>query len=190
MGKQTALSLFDKGSLKETTESGIIFTSSTEPVTNKNGVIVGSKTVVKLAKASDARDRLQLKGKANQDEWTEEQRKAKVLAFRKLKAHLLTLDETRLGLIRFQEKTGADGLLDMSFRIKEQPQKPTLLTPEQVAKAWGISLAEAMEKLSAAGLTPRGTVEVQSEVVPAKAISEGTQETANEAANTEKQAGE
>ena len=190
MGKQTALSLFDKGSLKETTESGIIFTSATEAVVNKAGVVVGSKTVVKLAKASDARDRLQLKGKANQDEWIEEQQKAKVLAFRKLKAHLLTLDETRLGLVRFQEKTGADGLLDMSLRIKEVPQKPTLLTPEQVARAWGIPLAEAMEKLKAAGLTPRNTVEVQSEVLPPKEITAGVKEVAKEAEATEAMAGE
>jgi len=189
-----ALALFDYAGLALSSDTaGTVFTSETKPVLNKEGKQVGSTTTLKLRKATEARETLQLKGKDNKEEWERQQKLARVYAFKRTMAHLASLDADQLGLMRFSQKTGADGLLDMSLRIKQVRLKEDAHTLDEIIDAFfpNMPREEAREKALAmfakSGTRPKG-MDVSSEVVPPKAITEGVEDLQKEAIETERQA--
>lgn len=186
--KNNALTLFDYAGLALGTDAvGTVFVQEKKPILNKDGKQVGSVTITKLNKVSDARTNLQLKGKENNEEWLRTQQQARVYAFRRIKQHLNAMDENRLGLMRFSEKRAADGLLDMTMRIKEVPLKQSEYSIEDIMRGFECTREEAILRMAKAGLRPRST-EVESEVVPPPQISDGIAELQKEAEFTDKQA--
>jgi hypothetical protein len=154
------------------------------------GVIVGRKSVVKQTKQADARTVLSLKGKDNQPQWEMTRREAERFGANIIRNRLATMDWDKVGLKRFAETIGKDGLTVLDIKLKELPIKEASITLEQAVEAWkGIMTREqVIEMFAKAGIRPKGVnVEVKSEVVPPAQLSEGVKEVAKEAAATEKQ---
>lgn len=159
------------------------------------GTIVGRKTVMKQGKQSDVRTALSLKGKDNQTQWEMTKREAEIFAAGVVMRRLATLDMSRIGLKRYSERVGADGLTTFDIKLKAHAVKEAAITLEQAIEAWPHMTREQIVKMFAmAGIRPKGmtvNVDVNSTPIEPKALpqpSEGVKDLQKEADATDKAA--
>lgn len=176
----------DKGEVVKTQDPAVVARMVAE-----GGTIVGRKSVVKQVKQTDARTALQLGGKINQGRWDMTKREAEMFAARAIRARLAVMDWDRVGLKRFSETIGKDGLTVMDIKLKELPLKEASITLEAAVLAWKgkYTREQVIEMFALAGIKPKGVnvdVNIQSEVVPPQQISEGMKEVIAEADATDK----
>jgi len=156
------------------------------------GTIVGRKTVMKQGKQSEVRTALSLKGKDNQAQWEMTKREAEIFAAGVIMRRLATLDMSRIGLKRYSERVGADGLTTFDIKLKAHAVKEAAVTLEQAIAAWPHMTREQIVKMFAmAGIRPKGAtvdVDVNSTPIPPKEITEGVRDLITEANATDKAA--
>jgi hypothetical protein len=161
-----------------------------ERLLQAGGTLVGRKTVLKQGKQSEVRTALSMKGKDNQAQWEMTKRDAEIFAAGVIMRRLATLDMSRIGLKRYAERIGADGLTTFDIKLKEHTIKEAAITLEQAIVAWPHMTREQIVKMFAmAGIRPKGmTVDVNITPVEPKGITEGVADLQKEALATEKAA--
>lgn len=139
-------------------------------ITNNKGKVVGKR--VAFRKRSDVAEALDLKGKDNKEELDDAILTQSDKAWQKLRGLLAGLDDSwtlKTGALR----KAANGEAQISLTVR-QVKRAKVITAEQIAKAWGITIEEAQELIKANNKMG-SPVDVDIEITPEAAATEAEQ---------------